>query len=311
MESSAVKEIEIDLSPYIRLYKDGTVDRLAGNEILPASLLSESGASSKDVTISRESGISARLYLPSSAGRGQKLPTLVYFHGGAFIIESPFSPLYHPYTESVSANSKALVVSIDYHRPPEHPLPAAYEDAWAALLWVVSRVDPWLGDYADLSRIFVGGDSAGANIAHHVALRAGTEGSEELKKLRGLILMHPYFWSSGLSEEERERGKTVGQMWKFACPDSEGVDDLWINPMAKGSEGLRNLGCEKVLICVAGKDFLKGRGVAYGEALRRSGWEGAVEVAEDEGEDHVFHLFNPERQKSKVMMERVSSFLED
>ncbi|WP_369294412.1 alpha/beta hydrolase fold domain-containing protein, partial [Klebsiella pneumoniae] len=89
-----------------------------------------------------------------------------------------------------------MAVSVNYRRAPENPLPAAYEDAWAALKWVLSHRDSngpavWLNNYADFGRLFVAGVSAGANIAHNVAMTAGKE--ESGGEILGVGLVHPYF----------------------------------------------------------------------------------------------------------------------
>ncbi|RLN12591.1 putative carboxylesterase 7 [Panicum miliaceum] len=69
------------------------------------------------------------------------------------------------------AAAGAVAVSVNYRLAPEHPLPAAYDDAWAALQWTVSSClsgpEPWLADHGDAKRIFLAGDSAGGNIAHN------------------------------------------------------------------------------------------------------------------------------------------------
>ncbi|CAN1142561.1 2-hydroxyisoflavanone dehydratase, partial [Linum perenne] len=103
------------------------------------NLKSYIGVFSKDVSISDLPKVSARLYLPNSIPQDKKLPILVYFHGGAFCIESAFSSSHLRYLNSLSAEAHALVVSVEYRLAPEHPLPAAYDDSWAALLWVASH----------------------------------------------------------------------------------------------------------------------------------------------------------------------------
>ncbi|KAJ6692567.1 CARBOXYLESTERASE 13-RELATED [Salix purpurea] len=86
-------------------------------------------------------------------------------------------------------------------------------------------------------------------------------------------------------------------------------DDPRINPAGAGGVELASLQCSRVLIFVAGKDRLRERGYNYYEALKQSGWGGAVEIVETEGEDHVFHLLNPNSDKAGVMMKQVVSFI--
>ncbi|XP_004291129.1 PREDICTED: probable carboxylesterase 2-like [Fragaria vesca subsp. vesca] len=71
------------------------------------------------------------------------------------------------------AGARAIAISVSYRLAPEHPLPIAYEDSWAALEYVFGgeELDEWVKDHVDLKRVFLVGYSVGANIAHHLALR--------------------------------------------------------------------------------------------------------------------------------------------
>jgi hypothetical protein len=93
MDSSNSTEVAHDHSPFLKIYKDGRIERIVGTEIAPPSLDPQTGVESKDVVISPETGVSARLYIPKTTPK--KLPLLVYFHGGGFCIETAFSPQYH------------------------------------------------------------------------------------------------------------------------------------------------------------------------------------------------------------------------
>ncbi|CDP06335.1 unnamed protein product [Coffea canephora] len=173
-------EILHDFSPMIRVYKDGRVERLVGKDIVAASVDPQTRVESKDVQISPELDISARLYLPKNAQQDIKLPLLLYFHGGGFLVESAFSLAYHTHLIAVVAEAGVVAVSINYRLAPEHPLPTAYEDCWIAVKWVASHSNGkgpkvCLRDYADFDRVFFGGDSAGGNLAHNMALRVGLE----------------------------------------------------------------------------------------------------------------------------------------
>ncbi|KAL0678783.1 hypothetical protein Bca4012_006764 [Brassica carinata] len=121
------------------IYKDGRVERLTGTEIISTSLDKTNDIVTKDVLYSPEHNISARLFLPHKATAGKNLPLLVYIHGGAWIIESPFSPIYHNYVTEIVKSANCLVVSIQYRRAPEDPVPASYEDSWSAIEWNFSH----------------------------------------------------------------------------------------------------------------------------------------------------------------------------
>lgn len=309
-------ELSFNFPPFLRVFKDGKVERFVGTDSVPPSLNIETGVNSKDIVIDPETGVSARLYIPKINDQSQKLPLLVYFHGGAFCIETFSSPTYHNYLDSLVAEANVVAVSIEYRRAPEHPLPVAYDDCWAAVKWVVSHSnsqgpEPWLNDYADLDRLFFAGDSAGANLSHNMAIRAGTRGHElGSVKVSGIILIHPYFWGKdpvGAEVKDLQKKGLVDSLWLFVCPTTSGCDDPLINPATDPK--LASLGCQRVLVFVAEKDTLRDRGWFYHETLGKSGWSGVVEVMETEGEDHVFHLFNPTCDKAVAMLKQMAMFL--
>ncbi|CAI9104364.1 OLC1v1003020C1 [Oldenlandia corymbosa var. corymbosa] len=298
MESSST-EVDVDLHPYFRIYKDGRIEKFAKFPYTPPSSEPQIGVRSKDIQISP--GLSVRLYLPTAISSDEKLPVIIYTHGGAFVIESAFSPLYHPYVNSLTAETKAIVVSIEYRLAPEHPIPACYDDSWTAFKWVAAHAnsgngpEPWINLHADFSRVFLAGDSAGANIAHSTLVRAGETANE--MSVTGMILFHPFF-SDGNPNE----------VWTYIAPDSIGVDDPRFNPMAHPNL-LSSLKCGRVLVFTADKDVFRDRGLNYYDALKRSGWGGELELKETEGEGHCFYLEKPDCEKAQVLMQWVVSFI--
>lgn len=312
-------ELVYDISPFLKVYKDGRVERFKGTDVVPSSLDSETGVQSTDLVISDETGLSVRLYIPKTAinEATQKLPLLVYFHGGGFCFETAYSPTYHNYLNSLVGRSNIVVVSVNYRLAPENPIPIAYEDSWAALKWVASHFEgegtsDWLNSNANLERVFFAGDSAGANIANNMAIRVGISEEKLSIKLQGIVLLHPYFLGKQLIGEKAINSPQIRDLldalWLLANPSStKGSDDPLINPAEDPNLG--RLGCGRVLVCVAEKDFLKDRGLYYSELLRKSGWKGVVEVMEAKGEDHVFHLFNPTSDKAIAMLNKIFSFI--
>lgn len=130
---------------------------------------------------------------------------------------------------------------------------------------------------------------------HNMAMRWSTEGLVGLK-LQGIVLIHPYF-----GNEEKDA------LIEFLFPTYGGLDDPKIH--AAKDPKLSGLGCRRVLVLVAEKDFLRERGRSYYEALKKSGWSGVVEMVETEGEGHVFHLFDPTKEKSVALVNRFVSFI--
>ncbi|GLW95477.1 alpha/beta hydrolase [Actinokineospora globicatena] len=114
-------------------------------------------------------GIPARLYTPE--GVGERAPLLVFYHGGGWVLgdlDTHDNPC-----RFIARGAAIKVLSVDYRLAPEHPFPAAVDDALSAYLWASKNADS-LG--VDPTRIAVGGDSAGGNLAAvtaHQAVRTG------------------------------------------------------------------------------------------------------------------------------------------
>ncbi|KAJ6392573.1 hypothetical protein OIU84_023942 [Salix udensis] len=278
---STVPEVAYDFSPLLRIYKDGYIERLRGTDIVPCRLDPETNVLSKDAVYSPELNLSCRLYRPHSTSPDKKLPVLVYYHGGW---------------------------------PPEHPLPIAYDDSWTALQWLASHVngdgpEEWLNSHADFGQVFLAGDSAGANIAHQLAMRCGQEKLSGVN-LAGVILVHPYFGGKepiGAEVEFLEVKSRADPLWHFVCPASSGLDDPLINPLVDPK--LDSLGCSKVLVIIGGKDFLRERGWHYYEKLSKGGWGGVAEIMEGRDDEHVFHLSDPTCENAVALLKRIAAFI--
>src|SRR5439155_8411727 len=103
--------------------------------------------------------IPVRIYRPVRRGDTDR-PIVVYFHGGGFVIGDLFTA--DGLCRRLANASGATVISVHYRRAPEHPLPAAPEDAHAATVWAARHARQLGGDAC---RLVVAGDSAGAGLA--------------------------------------------------------------------------------------------------------------------------------------------------
>ncbi|WCJ38698.1 alpha/beta-Hydrolases superfamily protein [Euphorbia peplus] len=316
MDSDSTKpRVSFEIPTLFRAYEDGTMDRFVGIETVPPSL--ESEIKSKDVIYSPQFNLSSRLYLPKCLHK--KVPLLLHFHGGGFCVFTAFAPIFHNYLTILAERANVLIVTIDYRNAPENPLPAAYEDAWTALNWIALHSngdgpEDWINHHADLGRVYFTGDSAGGNIAHNLAMRFGVE-KLKLKSgdvnVVGIVLAHSYFWGKetidGQSEEKRWMCDGI---WKMVNPNSVlGLDDPTLNPSL--DPNLSKLGCKKVLIFVAEKDEfdLRSRNWFYYESLKKSGWQGNVEIMESKDETHGFHIGKPTSDNAVALIEKFASFL--
>ncbi|KAH7575213.1 hypothetical protein JRO89_XS02G0063600 [Xanthoceras sorbifolium] len=307
---SAVNSINsaYDSSPFKHMYEfDGSGgSSLMGSETVPES---------KDIVYLPEFNLSARLYRPIDIAANQKLPLLFYIHGGAFIIGSPFDEGNHNFLNILVSEANVVAVSIQYRLAGVCPLPCAYNDSWTALKWVASHLngdgpEDWLNQHADFQRVFVSGDSAGANIAHQMAIKLATEEIHEGFSVAGMILCHPFFWGSELLHGETQSwSDLIAIFWGQISPNSSGIDDPWLNPSR--DPNLARVGFPRLQVFVSEKDSaqLRERGWYYAQKLRESGWSGYQEVTDFQGEDHDFHMSNLTSRNSTILRNSIVTFI--
>ncbi|MBX9639648.1 MAG: alpha/beta hydrolase [Mycobacteriaceae bacterium] len=217
--------------------------------------------------------IDIRIYWPPTESVA---PVVLFFHGGGFVMGDLDT---HDGTARQHAvGADAIVVSVDYRLAPEHPYPAAVEDAWAATRWV-AQAGSEIG--ADTSRIAVAGDSAGGTIAAAVAQRARDEGGPAVAFQ---LLWYPStMWDSSLPSFTENANALI--------LDAKAIADFsrWYagevdmaNPpaaMAPGrADDLSRL--PAAYIAVAGFDPLRDDGIRYGELLADAGVPTEVHNAE-------------------------------
>ncbi len=118
--------------------------------------------------------IPLRIYSPRPR-EGEKLPVLVYLHGGGWVVGS--LDTHDSICRALARRADCIVVSVDYRMAPEHPFPAAPDDCHTALRWVAENAATFGGDAA---RLAVGGDSAGGNLAAVAALDCRDRGGPAL-----------------------------------------------------------------------------------------------------------------------------------
>ncbi|KAK8941990.1 putative carboxylesterase 2 [Platanthera guangdongensis] len=250
-----------DFSPLFRQYKSGSVERLAGTAIAaPAPVDPVTGVATKRVVIDPITPVSACLYIPPNlqASSGT-VPLLLYFHGGAFCIQSAFSPTYHPHLTALAARANLLVVSSTTASPPSIPSQPPTTTAGQPSIGAFSRADPWLADHGDLRRD---------------GIKGGAEGTDPFE---GMVLVHPYFWGSeaivGETEDVGKRAWMAG-LWRAVCGGAKGLDEKWIDPAKEEEIAVMRMACRRVMVCVAERDLMRARGRAYWEMLKRSTGEG-------------------------------------
>lgn len=235
----------------------------------------------EDRTIPGPGGpIAIRIYWPPSHSddhpQGAAAPVVLYFHGGGFVAGDLDT---HDGTARQHAvGADAIVVSVDYRLAPEHPYPAAVEDAWAATLWVAENAAALHGDP---SRIAVAGDSAGGTIAAAVAQRARDNAAPPI--LFQLLWYPSTMWDASLPSFTENAAapildvKAIAEFSRWYAGEVNMSDPP--SDMAPGrAADLRNLA--PAYIGVAGYDPLRDDGIRYGELLADAGVTAQVHNAE-------------------------------
>jgi len=228
--------------------------------------------------------IPLRVYIPVQAS--DALPLTLFFHGGGFTIGS--LDTHDAVCRMLAEDAHCLVVSVDYRLAPEHPFPAAVDDAFAAMSWVHGNARR-LG--ADVSRIAVAGDSAGGTLAAVCAIKAAKENIALVHQL----LIYP--GTCAYQDTDSHRRLAHGYLldattiqWFFSqyLPDRAQRLDWRFAPLdARPPVDLRSV-CAATVV-VAGFDPLHDEGVAYAKRLQEAGV--AVELLEYEGMAHGFFNF--------------------
>jgi acetyl esterase len=127
--------------------------------------------------------IPARLYTPLTLRKADGMsPCLVFFHGGGWVIGDLDS--HDVVCRTLALDGEMIVIAVDYRLAPEHKFPAAIDDAVAATAWIADNA---MELNVDVTRICVGGDSAGGNLAAVVAIAAREAGPP----LQGQVLIYP------------------------------------------------------------------------------------------------------------------------
>ncbi|KAK1646308.1 hypothetical protein QYE76_064113 [Lolium multiflorum] len=296
---------------------DGTINRRLLAYLdpgVPPSAAPRNGVASLDVLIDPALPLRARLFHPAPAST-TPLPVVVFFHGGGFAYLSASSPAYDAACRRIARHCGAAVLSVDYRRAPEHRFPAAYDDAFAALRFLDDPKKLPTAPPLDVSRCFLAGDSAGANIAHHVARRYSLCASSfATVRVRGLVAIQPFFGGQERTPAElRLDGAPIVSvprcdwMWRaFLPPGADRTHEAAHAASPAAIPGVDSDAFPPAVVVVGGYDPLQDWQRRYCELLRSRGKE--VQLLEYPDAIHAFYVF-PEFAESKDLMLRIKDFV--
>ncbi|MFC2164058.1 alpha/beta hydrolase [Acidobacteriota bacterium] len=221
--------------------------------------------------------IPIRIYRPSDVDH---LPVLMWFHGGGWVLGSLDGAELN--CRKFASEAKCVVVSVDYRLAPETPFPGAIDDCYAATTWVVESAKEL---NIDSTRIAVGGDSAGGNLAACVAYRSRDMGP----KLVFQLLVYPVIDADFTRTSYIDNGENYfltreWMEWFWDCYVPNKADRK--NPFVAPIHALDLSGLPTAHIITAEFDPLRDEGEAYGEALKSAGVE--AEIHRYNGMIHAF-----------------------
>ena len=237
-----------------------------------AHLLSFSGAPDEVAAVDQfelpgpDGGLTVRAYTPLSAHIGEKLPGMLFFHGGGLVAGS--LDTHDPVCRSLSNASGCRVLSVDYRLAPEHRFPAAVVDGCAAAEWIAAHADEL---YIDRERLGVSGDSAGATLAAVICHTLTVAGQVPLAFQ---FLLCPIMDFAAESDSRRrlaqgylvDRDTLEHDLKHYLAP---GVDrtDPRISPARVGDVSR----LPPTAVHTAEFDPLRDEGLSYAERLRQAG----------------------------------------
>jgi acetyl esterase len=204
-----------------------------------------------------------RIYTPSGSG---PFPILVWFHGGGWVVGDLDTA--DPTARHLTVGAGCVVVSVDYRLAPETKFPGAADDCYAATVWAAQHATRLNGD---ASRIAVGGDSAGGNLAAAVALMARDRGGLSLtfQLLVYPVTAHDFDTASYRQNAEGYSLTLDGMRWYWE-QYLQGPDDT-SNPYAAPMAARDLKGLPPALVITAEYDPLCDEGEAYAKRLQAAG----------------------------------------
>ncbi|CAN1251710.1 Probable carboxylesterase 15 [Linum perenne] len=289
-----------DFVGLLRVYKDGSTWR-SSKPIFNVPVNAPPSITTKDTTFDHRNNLKLRIYKPSSDH---------HLHPRRRLL-----PRLHRRT-----HLPKLLLPPAYRLAPENRLPAAIDDGYAALKWlqaqaVAAEPDKWLSEVADFGKVFVAGESAGANIVHNLAVRVGA-GSADLGpvKVKGYVLLDPFFGGVVRTRSEVEAPKdlslnldSVDWFFRHSVPVGETSDYPVVNPFGPESKDLAPVELDPMLVVAGGSDVLVDRIRHYVEKLKLMGK--TIQYAEFEGQHHAFLTAAPDSDAAKSVMELIKEFV--
>jgi acetyl esterase/lipase len=246
--------------------------------------------------------IPARFYTPKTLrARNGLSPCLVFFHGGGWVIGN--LDTHDVVCRKLAHEGELLVLSVDYRLAPEHRFPAAVDDAITATQWVADNAKQ-LG--IDASRVFVGGDSAGGNMAAVVAIAARDGNGPDLA---GQVLIYPSTDFSRTHASHRDPATSIlltHSVIAWFMDNYMGGADT--NDWRASPARVKSLaGLPPAYVLTAGADPLRDEGDEYAARLKEAGVK--VAYRHFPGQFHGFFTMGKLLNQANVALSEIAAWL--
>jgi acetyl esterase len=211
-------------------------------------------------------GVRVRIYRPVETA--EPGPALVYFHGGGWVTGS--IETHDGICRALAKRTPCVVVSVDYRLAPEHPFPAALDDAWTATRWVTEHAEELA---LDPLKIGVGGDSAGGTLATVVARKGRDAGIPLAAQLLVYPVTNHAFNTASYSLFQAGYGLTRdGMHWYWRQYLGDDVDGRENDDISPGHlQDLRRL--PRAIVITSEADVLRDEAEAYAQRMFLAGVE--------------------------------------
>ena len=253
-------------------------------DILPKKTNSDDEMTVQHIKITADDGEELTAYLYEPAELKGDAPCLVYIHGGGFTTKA--APMYYSCAWKLAESVPCKLLFADYRMALDYPFPTPAEDCYATLKWAFDHAAEY---QIDPSRIAIGGDSAGGNLAAGVSLMARDRG---LTMPCFMMLLYPVLDRRMQTESMRLFSDTPmwnsvlnKQMWDYYLPNGADTPNL---EYASPAEASSLAGLPTAYIETAEFDCLRDEGIAFAAALKAAGVP--VQHREVDGAPHGYDV---------------------
>ncbi|WP_230322498.1 MULTISPECIES: alpha/beta hydrolase [Bacillus] len=215
------------------------------------------------IPVSKDEEIKCRVYIPEGQG---PFPIFIYYHGGGWVLGD--IEVMDASCRMLANRTASIVVSVNYRLAPEYKFPTPVEDAYTALEWVYEKGTSFNGD---VTRLVVGGDSSGGNLATVVTMMARDRKSPNIT---AQVLIYPVTNLEFNTESHQAFAKGFGLdreqlIWfrdHYVRNDEDRYNEYASPLVAEDLSGL-----PPAIVITAENDVLRDEGIAYAERLKKFG----------------------------------------